>query len=132
MKRSLLLPGGQLEYAVLAALWDLGSASAREVHARVGEPEGLVYTTIAKVLDRLHAKGLAARDRSGKAFIYRPAVRREAVERARAKRSLRSLLGSEPRPAIATLVEAVEQIDPSLLDELARVVAARRRFRRGS
>jgi len=26
------LPGGELEYAILAALWDLGRASARDVH----------------------------------------------------------------------------------------------------
>jgi hypothetical protein len=41
------LPGGELEYAILAALWDLGRASAREVHARAGEPAGLAYTTTA-------------------------------------------------------------------------------------
>jgi hypothetical protein len=33
---------------------------------------------------------------------------------------------------MATLVEAVESIDPELLNELARQVEARRRSRRGS
>lgn len=91
-----------------------------------------MYTTTAKVLDRLHAKGLVSRKRVGKAFFYRAAVEREIVERARAKKSIGGLLGLQPRPAIATLVDAVEAIDPDLLDELARVVAARRRSRRGS
>jgi hypothetical protein len=31
-----------------------------------------------------------------------------------------------PRPAVATLVEAMESLDPGLLDELERAVAARR------
>ena len=132
MKRSVPLPGGNLEYAVLVALWELDSASAREIHARVGEPEGLVYTTIAKVLDRLHAKGLVSRERSGKAFVYRAKVPRELVDRARARAALGRLLGPEPRPAMATLVDAVESMNPKLLDELARVVEARRRSRRGS
>jgi hypothetical protein len=52
MKR-LRLPGGDLEYAVLAKLWEIGTASAREIHGHVGEPNGLVYSTTAKVLDRL-------------------------------------------------------------------------------
>lgn len=125
-------PGGDLEVAVLRAVWDLGHASAREIHDRVGAPAGLVYTTVAKVLDRLHAKRLIARKRSGKAFVYRPRADREAVERARAESSLQSLLGSEPRPAIATLVAAVEAIDPELLDELERAVARRRKDRDGS
>ena len=132
MTRSVPWPGGELEYAVLAQLWELGFASARELHGRVGEPDGLVYTTTAKVLDRLHAKGLVTRERVGKAFVYRPAIPRDTVERARATAMLRRLLGPEPLPAIATLVAAVESVDPELLDELARAVAARRRSRRGS
>ena len=132
MKRDLPLPGGSLEYAVLGALWDLGTGSARDVHDRVGEPSGLVYTTTAKVLDRLLAKGLVARDRAGKAFVYRPKVERAAVERARAETTVNRLLGDTPRPAIASLVDAVESIDPDLLDELASVVSARRRSRRES
>ncbi len=126
------LPGGTLEYAVLDALWNLGSGSARDVYNRVGRPSGRVYTTISKVLDRLHAKGLVSRERHGRAFTYRPAASRTIVEHAQAKRTLRGMFGATSRPAIATLVDAVESIDPALLDELARAVAARRRSRRGS
>jgi len=114
----------------MAALWELGSASAREIHTRVGAARKLVYTTTAKVLDRLHAKGLVRRERNGRAFIYRPKVARDVIERARARATLGRLLGVEPRPAIATLVDAVESLDPGMLDELARVVNARRRSRR--
>src|SRR5438067_2398711 len=52
------LPGGELEYAVLFSVCELGAASARDVHLQVGATDGLAYTTITKVLDRLHAKGL--------------------------------------------------------------------------
>ncbi len=58
------LPGGDLEYAVLAKLWELGSATAREIHTQVGEPAGLVYTTTTKVRDRLQAKRLVTRERN--------------------------------------------------------------------
>lgn len=126
------LPGGALEYAVLVALWDLGAASAREIHTRVGLRDGLAYTTTAKVLDRLHAKGLVSRKRSGKAFIYRPRVERESLDRARATELVRRFLGPQPRPAVATLVDAVESVDSDLLDELQRAVDARRRSRHGS
>lgn len=126
------LPGGELETAVLAAVWDLKEASAREIHDRVGAGAGLVYTTIAKVLDRLLAKRLVTRLRVGKAFIYRPAVAREIVDRARATVSVRKLFGDDPQPALAALVDAVETLDPDLLDQLGRAVARRRRSRSGS
>jgi BlaI family transcriptional regulator, penicillinase repressor len=133
MKESVLrLPGGELEYAVLFSVCELGAASARDVHARVGEADGLAYTTIAKVLDRLHAKGLVARKRRGLAFVYRPRIARRVIEFSRARVSLSKLLGPAPRPAVATLVEAIESLDPELLDELERAVAARRRPRNGS
>src|SRR5215471_13673683 len=119
MKSQFRLPGGDLEYAVLAKLWELGSASAREIHSQVGEPQGLVYTTTAKVLDRLHAKRLVSRERKGIAFIYRGRIARVVVDAARARALLTRLLGPAPHAAAATLVDAVESLDPKLVDELA-------------
>ncbi len=126
------LPGDELEYVVLSKLWDLGSASVRDVHGELERPDGLVYTTIAKVIDRLRGKGLIERERHGKAFLYRAKVAREDVERARAKNAVSRLLGPAPRAAVAALVDAVDAVDPRLLDELEQAVAARRRAKRGA
>ncbi len=129
---SFRLPADELEYAVLAEIWKRGCASVRELHESLGAPEHLVYTTIAKVVDRLREKRLIQRQRNGQAFIYRSRVAPEEVERARARSTVTRLLGSTPRAAVATLVEAVEALDPSLLEELERAVAERRRTKRGT
>lgn len=123
------LPGGKLEYAVLLSLWTHGTLSAREVHDRVGVPLDLVYTTTARVLDRLHVKGLIAREKVGKSFAYRALAARAEIDRAQISRTLVRFMRDEPRPALATLVEAIEAIDPELLDELAQVVDVHRRSR---
>lgn len=130
--RNFRLPSDELEYAVLAELWRLGTASVRQLHGSVGAPKGLVYTTTAKVVDRLREKDLIQRQRKGNAFLYKPRAAREAVERARARYSVARLLGSAPRAAIAALVEAVDSVDPNLLDELEQAVAARRRAKHGA
>jgi BlaI family transcriptional regulator, penicillinase repressor len=132
MEGQFYLPGGDLEYAVLAKLWELGSASVRDIHLQVGEPKGLVYTTTAKVLDRLHAKRLVVREREGAAFIYRARAARAAVEAARAHTFLTWLLGPNPRSAVAMLVDAMESLDPKLVEELAEAIAARRRSKNGT
>ena len=124
------LPGGKLEYAVLVAVWEGGALTGRELHDRVGAPLGLVYTTTARVLDRLHAKGLIQREKDGKIFRYRALAAREDVERARLARTLRSALTEGPRPALATLVEVIDEINPGLLDELTRTIRVLRRSRR--
>ncbi|HVR61675.1 MAG TPA: BlaI/MecI/CopY family transcriptional regulator [Polyangia bacterium] len=123
------VPGGKLEYAVLVALWELGPLSGRDIHDRVGVPLGLVYTTTAKVLDRLHIKGLVGRERRGRVFVYEARAPRASVERARAVKTLSGLFGETARPALTALVDAVEAIDPRLLDDLARAIEARRRTR---
>jgi predicted transcriptional regulator len=125
------LPAEDLEYAVLAKLWQLGTASVRALHEQLGARQGLVYTTTAKVVDRLREKGLVQRQRKGAVFLYRARVAPEEVERARARNALTRLLGSAPRAAVAALVEAVDDIDPALLTELEQAVAARRRTRHG-
>ncbi len=126
------LPADELEYAVLVEIWRRGSASVRQLHESLGVPANLVYTTTAKVVDRLREKGLIRRQRQGQAFVYRPRIAAEEVERARARSTVTRLLGSTPRAAVATLVEAVESLDPGLLEELERAVAERRRTTRGT
>ena len=120
------LPGGELEYAVLFSVCDLSVASVRDVHRRVGKVRGLAYTTIAKVLERLYAKALVARERRAGALVYCPRIDRKAVELARARLSLSKLISPDVRPAMATLVEAMESLDSTLIDELERAVAAHR------
>jgi BlaI family transcriptional regulator, penicillinase repressor len=126
------LPADDLEYAVLRQLWELGTASVRELHAGLGRQQGLVYTTIAKVVDRLRDKGLIQRQRHGQAFVYRAKAAPEAVERARARAAVSRLLGQRPHGAVAALVQAIDEVDPALLQELERAVAARRRSRDGA
>jgi predicted transcriptional regulator len=126
------LPADELEYVVLAKLWELGTASVRDVYGQLDTPEPLVYTTIAKVIDRLRGKGLIQRNREGKAFVYRARIAPEEVERARAEDAVSRLLGPSPHSAVAALVDAVDAVDPKLLDELERAVAAHRRSKRGT
>ena len=128
------LPSDDLEYDILAKLWELGVGSVRELHEQLGERDGLVYTTTAKVVDRLREKGLIERKPRGRAFIYHPRVAREEVESARARKAVSRLFGAAPAPhaAVAALVDAVDAVDPKLLDELERIVIARRRSKDGT
>ena len=126
------LPSDDLEYDILTKLWDLGVGSVRELHEQLGQRDGLVYTTTAKVVDRLREKGLIERQPRGRAFIYRPRVAREDVESARARKAVSRLFGAAPHAAVAALVDAVDAVDPKLLDELERIVIARRRLKDGT
>lgn len=78
-------PAGELEAAVLAALWEAGAPlTAPEVQARLAGP--LARTTIATILARLHDKHTVARVRDGRAYRYTAAVEDEAALAARRMR----------------------------------------------
>lgn len=126
------LPADDLEFAVLTLLWELSTASVRELHERLGIPAGNVYTTTAKVVDRLRDKGLIERRREGNAFVYSPTVDRREVERVRARQLVNRFLGPAPHTAMAALVEAVSDIDPQLLDEFERAIQNKRDMGHGS
>ena len=123
------VPGGDLEEAVLSHLWQTGTATVRDLHEAVGAPRDLVYTTIARVLDRLTTKGLVARDMVGRTHVYRALADRALVESALVRERIGQMLGGDPLPAVTALVDAVEEIDAGLLDELAREIELRRKER---
>ena len=68
---------GQLERAVLEAVWDHPEGvGAREVLTGL-DGRDLAITTVLTVLDRLRRKGLVSRQRDGRAHLYYPTVSRE-------------------------------------------------------
>lgn len=122
------IPGGDLELSLLTALWNRedGRATVRELHEEVGTSRGIVYTTVAKVLDRLVEKGMVERQRAGRAYVYHARVERAATQRAIARNLIERLAGDTPRPAVAALVGALEEVSPDLLDDLAAELRARK------
>src|SRR5262249_31155231 len=113
------LPSDDLEYDILTMLWECGSATVPALHDQLSERQELAYTTTAKVVDRLREKQLIERRHHGKTFVYQPRVAREEVENARARKVVSRLFGASPAPhaAVAALVDAVDAVDPKLLDE---------------
>ena len=122
------VPGGDLEMSLLSELWEKPGATVRQLHEAVGLPRGIVYTTVAKVLDRMVDKGLVCREAVGRAYAYEPLVDRVETHRAMARDFLARLGGGEARPAVAALVGALEDSDPELLEALeAELLAWRER-----
>ncbi len=68
------------ELVILGVLWDHGPATVRAVHDAM--PGGNVsgYTTILKLLQIMHRKGLVVRDDSRRAHVYRPVSSRVSVQ----------------------------------------------------
>ena len=120
---------GKLERKVMEETWRRKEVSVRNVCISFGDQ--VAYTTVMTTLDRLHKKGLLARRKSGRAFLYSPSVSREEMEQGVARDVIDGLLGSDTasgvEPVLACIVDAVSERDRELLDELDRLVREKRR-----
>jgi predicted transcriptional regulator len=82
-------------------------------------------------LDRLHKKGVLERTKVGRAFSYVHRFERPEVERRLAARSIEELLGAASgrralEPLLSCFVDAVGERDLLLLDDLERLLKAKR------
>ncbi len=131
MSSSARKPPGELEAAILGALWNSrAKLSVREVHARVTRDSELAYTTVMTVLDRLHDKGLVAREKQGKAFAYWASVSRGAYLGEQAARTLTEAKVPVHRDALMAFLDSAQHADPNLLEQLSLLIEARRTQRR--
>jgi predicted transcriptional regulator len=122
-------PLGELETAVMEVAWSLPTATAREVCDRLTGPRERAYTTIMTTMDRLFRKRLLSREKDGQAWRYSPRLSRPAFERALADRLAAKILDTHGKTGLAAFVDAAARSDAELLENLARLVEARRRGR---
>lgn len=118
---------GPLEIRVLNALW------ARHAPACVRDLQpqfpGVAYTTLMTTLDRLFRKGTLSREKSGRAFFYRPKSTQQELISELAGTTFATLLPGDAafaRPILSMFVDTVSERDTALLDDLEELVKARR------
>lgn len=68
------------ELAILQVLWQHGPSTVREVQEHLSEDEATGYTTVLKLLQIMHEKGLVMRDESQRAHIYEAAAPQEDTQ----------------------------------------------------
>ena len=96
----------KFELEVMHVLWDLRSASVREIQEQLPEKKRPAYTTVQTIVRRLEEKSAVRRVKKiGNAFIFEPVVSRNATHN-RLITELLELFGGSARPLMAHLAEA--------------------------
>lgn len=65
------------ELEILQVLWKNGPVAVKDVHESMGGDDKNGYTTILKLLQIMHEKGLVTRQKSGKLHLYKAAASQE-------------------------------------------------------
>ncbi|HEY8561229.1 MAG TPA: BlaI/MecI/CopY family transcriptional regulator [Pyrinomonadaceae bacterium] len=108
------------ELDILDVLWERGAATVREVYeilsARVGGKPP-VYTTVLKLMQIMHEKGLVERDSSSKAHVYRARASQDETQ----KNLVSDLLQKAFRGSALKLVQHVLETKPASAEELSEI-----------
>ena len=117
---------GDLEAEIMECMWDLGSATVRDVHECLLERRDIAYTTVMTVMTRLAEKHMLTRRPDGRAYVYVPAQSRDAFCTGVVKSVMNGLFGSTGQPVLAHFVASLSEEDQAELDVLADLIAQKR------
>ena len=119
---------GSLEETLMTILWQGGHMSVREVNEHLREKK-LAHTTVMTTLDRLFKKGLLLRTKEGLAYIYYPAMSREAYQQRLVGATVAGLMSKvqDTVPVLAAFIDLAADLDEANLTKLEALIAERKR-----
>jgi predicted transcriptional regulator len=116
----------ELEATIMDVVWSrqLTAFAVSEVLEVLEKQREIAYTTVMTTVSRLHDKGLLARKRDGKRYLYSPKVSREQFLESTAREVLQGAVGAPQ--VMAMLAERVCDASAVELDELEALIRRRR------
>jgi predicted transcriptional regulator len=109
------------EARLMHVLWDLGAATVAEVIEALPGPARPAYNTVLTLLRILERKGYVSHEKSGRAFVFAPTVRRDEAQRS-ALRHLRVRLFGNSATALLLNLLGDEKIDRRERERLKQLV----------
>ena len=117
---------GSLQLEILKVLWEHGPSPVAEVHRLLAGGDRLAYTTVATMLRKMEGKGLVRHREEARKFIYEPAVAEREVTASLAGDVLDRVFEGRLADMVQHLL-STRDVRPEELDELARLIALRRK-----
>ncbi|MCJ7674490.1 MAG: BlaI/MecI/CopY family transcriptional regulator [Sedimentisphaerales bacterium] len=110
------------ETEILRLVWQVGKATVQEVCDSLPARRKIAYATVQTLLRRLEKKGYLKHDIRGKAHVFSPAVKQEAVIKRSVGDFIERLFGGDPIPLMQYLAEH-GKIGAEDIEKLKRLVS---------
>ena len=91
------------ERQIMDFLFQRGKASVGEVMDGIPDPPG--YSAVRATLRTLEQKGRVTHEEDGRAYIYRPTLRRDAARKSALTHVLKTFFDNSAEQAVAALLE---------------------------
>ncbi|AFY70960.1 transcriptional repressor, CopY family [Thalassoporum mexicanum PCC 7367] len=113
---------GRLEAEILGIIWDLGSATAKDIHDRIlSDPDReLAYASVSTVLNRLANKGWLSMSKKGRAILWHPLVSRQEARSLQAYEHLNNFLQVGNADIVAAFADQLDRASLDKIDAIAQ------------
>ena len=109
------------ERQIMDLLFQRGKASVGEVMDGIPDPPG--YSAVRATLRTLEQKGRVTHEEDGRAYIYRPTLRRDAARKSALTHVLKTFFDNSAEQAVAALLELKgPRLSDAQLDRVSRLI----------
>lgn len=122
---------GPLETEILHIVWDLGTASVKDVHQRIlADPQReLAYTSVTTILNRLTKKGWLTCNKQNRSYVWQPLISREQARALNAYEQLQQFLAVGNPDVVAAFADSLDQASVDQLEAIAQKLRTARQAR---
>jgi len=112
---------GFLEQEILEILWDLGTATVKDIHDRIlADPDReLAYASVTTVLHRLTKKGWLKYEKQGRAFYWSPLISRPQAQAIQSYEQLQSFLAVSNPDLVASFADSLDTASVEQISAIA-------------
>ena len=119
---------GELQRAVLEAVWRLNEATVQQVRDALGREPEPAYTTVLSVMQKLEKLGWLTHRAEGRTYVYRATRTREEAGTGSLRRLVDRLFGGDRVLMLQHLIDDRELSDAEI-GELRRLIDRKRKER---
>lgn len=122
---------GPLETEILQIVWDLGSATVKDIHDRIlADPDReLAYASVTTVLNRLRKKGWLTCNKKNRAFRWQAVVSHQEAKVLQSHEQLNRFLAVSNPDVVAAFADRLDAASMDQIQAIAQRLQAVRQAR---
>jgi predicted transcriptional regulator len=118
---------GDLQLQIMKVVWEKEEATVTDVHQALSGCD-LAYTTVATMLRKMENRGLVKHRQEGRSFVYRAAVKADAVSTRMTSHVLDRLFAGSVADLVHHLL-TTREVSREELSQLEKLIAEKKKNR---
>ncbi len=109
------------ELEIMKVIWQLETATVRQVYETMLEHRKIAYTTVMTMMNILEQKGYLKKRQDDRAYVYRPSQPKQQVIRSMVREFVNRVFNGSAEPLLVHLVED-QHLDANDLEEIRKTI----------